>query len=444
MNTYKNISFLMICFLAGFVIDPVEAQDSLSLEQAFEIALNNNYDLQVSRNSNEQLKNLATKGNAGLLPSLQANGNFSYSNNSVLVEFAPQSMTPEIRQSGAATWVLAGSLDLNYTIFNGFSGMRNYQRLRLNAERGDEQTRQAIEGVLINVARSYYALAQLSLALDLSRQNLQISYERLERAENKNEFGVANKLEVLNAQVDINTDSVSVINAEINLENAKRDFNQLLGRAIEVDYEVSRQMSGGMNLSREEILKSAEANNIDLILARSNKNLAVLDKKINESSRMPRLNASASYGYNRTDNEFGFTVLNRTNGLTLGLNLVFDIYGGGQKNTQIQNAKIAVNNADVQYNSVLSQIKRDVINAYRLYESNRFILQVEEQSVVTARANFDRTKEQFGFGQINNTQFREAQLNLLNAQNRLNNAAYNLKISEIELIKLKGDVLNQE
>ncbi|MEM1406789.1 MAG: TolC family protein, partial [Bacteroidota bacterium] len=59
------------------------------------------------------------------------------------------------------------------------------------------------------------------------------------------------------------------------------------------------------------------------------------------------------------------------------------------------------------------------------------------------QANFERTKRQYGLGQINAIDFRQAQVNLINAKNNRDRAKYDLKISEINLKQLAGLLLEK-
>ncbi len=68
---------------------------------------------------------------------------------------------------------------------------------------------------------------------------------------------------------------------------------------------------------------------------------------------------------------------------------------------------------------------------------------MEQTSVETAKINFELTQEKYKLGQVLNTEFRQAQLNLLMTENSLNNSKYNAKLAELEIIKLSGILLNK-
>jgi len=83
-------------------------------------------------------------------------------------------------------------------------------------------------------------------------------------------------------------------------------------------------------------------------------------------------------------------------------------------------------------------LRRDVLNTYANYQNNLFLLEKEEDNLTTAQLNFERSQTALRLGQINATQFREAQINLIRAQRSINNLYYQAKLSEVQLYRLSG------
>jgi len=90
----------------------------------------------------------------------------------------------------------------------------------------------------------------------------------------------------------------------------------------------------------------------------------------------------------------------------------------------------------------VNELERTIANALEIYNNALFILKAEEKNVETNKRNFSRTEEQFKLGQITTIEFRQAQINLLNAQSNLNQAKYDAKNAELKLLQLTGDLLN--
>ncbi|MCB0374233.1 MAG: TolC family protein, partial [Muricauda sp.] len=73
-----------------------------------------------------------------------------------------------------------------------------------------------------------------------------------------------------------------------------------------------------------------------------------------------------------------------------------------------------------------------------------FVLQTQEKNVQTNTNNFNRTEEQFKLGQVTSIEFRQAQLNLINAINAKNAAKYDAKLAELQLLQLSGQLLDAQ
>jgi len=108
----------------------------------------------------------------------------------------------------------------------------------------------------------------------------------------------------------------------------------------------------------------------------------------------------------------------------------------------MQNAVINLSNQKLQIDQLRQQIERDIINAWSNYQNSLFVLQVEENAVQTNKENFVRTEEQINIGRLTSIEFRQAQLNFLNAQTSFNNAKFDTKLREIQLLQLVGKLID--
>jgi len=87
---------------------------------------------------------------------------------------------------------------------------------------------------------------------------------------------------------------------------------------------------------------------------------------------------------------------------------------------------------------------RDIANARGNYENALDIYRMQEQNVITNQDNFNRSEERFKLGQITSIEFRQAQVNLLNAVTTENLAKYDAKLAEYQLLQLAGQLMNTQ
>ena len=194
----------------------------LTLDEAIRQALENNYNIIVARNDETVAGNNVFIGNAGFLPRLNLVGNYQRSVNDVYIEFiqgGPEPMAP-IDRENAQSSQLNGAVELSYTLFDGLSRIYNYSRLQELQRVANAQTQQTVENTLFQVVSTFLEVARLQEEVDINEEAVAISVEREQRAQSQYLYGGSTKLDVLNAQVDLNTDSVTL--SQTKLDYAQR------------------------------------------------------------------------------------------------------------------------------------------------------------------------------------------------------------------------------
>ena len=430
----KILIVLLFCFSYGF------AQEKLTKEEVVNLALEHNYGILLAKNSVEVSKNNASIYNSGYLPRATVSSGVNYSNNDS--EFTLQDGSKS-EVNGAESKSYNASIGLNYTLFDGMGRSYNYEKLKESYNLSKLEAQTVIENSLLQVFTIYYEVARLTEDNANINESLIISKQRLKRAQYRFEYGQNTKLQVLNAEVDVNNDSIRFINSKRLLANSKRDLNLLLGRNVTTDFLIDTDVTFDLSFDFDTTLNKAKTYNVEIQKANKNLELSKLDIKINQASLFPKLILNSSYGFNKSDNDNTFNYAEQlSKGINAGVSLSWNIFDGGSTKTRVQNAKIFADNVSIQNEQVLNELERNVANSLETYNNSLFVLNSEEKNVETNQRNFERTEEQFKLGQITTIEFRQAQINLLNAKSNLNNAKYDAKNAELKLLQLTGELIN--
>ena len=416
----------------------------LTLDEAIRQALENNYNIIIARNDETVAGNNVFIGNAGFLPRLNLVGNYQRSVNDVYIEFiqgGPEPMAP-IDRENAQSMQLNGAVELSYTLFDGLSRIYNYSRLQELQRVADAQTQQTVESTLFQVVSTFLEVARLQREVDINEEAVAISVEREQRAQSQYLYGGSTKLDVLNAQVDLNTDSVTLSQTKLDYANAQRNLNVLLGRPPSDSFQPIDNFDVNRQLSLDQLLEQTQQNNAALQLADYSVSTARLDEKIANARYFPSFNLSGSYNYLRQENDASFLRLQEQLGFTGGVSLNYTLFDASVRSTQAQNATIALESQEQSLSQTRLEVRRDLLNAYATYENSLYLLKQEQQSLKTAQLNFERSETAFRLGQINATALRTAQLNLIRARQRLNNLYYQAKQAEARLYQIAGTLRN--
>ncbi|MDO6601087.1 TolC family protein [Arenibacter palladensis] len=449
--------YIIAGLLIGFC-GVVSAQERLlSKDAAVSLTLENNFGIKVAKNQVAIADNNAGILNSGYLPTLTGTAGATYNELNSNTEYPGQfesngSPRPDLEINDAESQSYNAALSLNYTLFDGMGRLYNFKRLKEQYQLSELQARETIENTILQLFSVYYEIARLTENENVLRQALEISKERIKRAEYSFEYGQNTKLDILNAQVDVTNDSISLMNVQQNLANAKRDLNVVLNQNLNETFVVDTLVSFIPKLQLEDYIAQSKENNVAILQTERNMAINEYDIKVNRSGYLPTVGLSGSYGWNL--NQSAATSFlpgqiipgsNRNSlNFALGASLSWNLFDGGGTTVRVKNAKIAYENQEIFKEQVIMEVDRDILNALGIYENRLQIFQIQEQNVVTNQNNFERSKEQFQLGRITSIEFRQAQINLLNAQTNKNLAKYDAKLAELQLLQLTGQLLSVE
>jgi len=427
---------LVVIYHSGF------SQDTLTKDSAVIFALENNYGIKVANNNVLRAKNNSSIYNSNYLPKVSANAGANYNNSNYDTEFQDGGSST---RDNALYNAYNASLAINYTLFDGFGRSYNYKILKETHKLSQLEARQIIENTLLQLFIGYYEVARLTEDELNLITFIEISENRLLRAKYNYDYGQKTKLDVLNAEVDLNIDKIKHRNIKKLLANSRHNLNFVLGRDVNIPFVVDTSITYTPALILEDLISRTKNDNVYLLQANKNIEISNFQIKVNKSGWLPTVGISGSYGYNKLMNDASFSIANSTvDGFSAGVNLSWNIFDGGLTKTRVQNARISVENSQILKEQTEQNLERDVRNAWEAYQNALFVLEAEGKNVETNKRNFSRSEEQYKLGQITSIDFRLAQINLLNAATNLNRAKFDTKIAELVLLQVSGQLLNAE
>lgn len=441
-----------IALLFFGIFTSIQSQENLSKEEALAIALEQNFGILISRNTTEIEKNNSSLLNSGYLPSVALSSGGNYTGSDAEIAFPEQvddqgNPIPNRVFEDQETQRFNAGINVNYTLFDGLGRKYTYKRLKEQYALSELQLRETIEFTILQLFEVYFNIAQLTESNAILQDNLAVSQERQKRAEYAFIHGQGNKLAVLNAQVDVTNDSINLIQTKQQLDNAKRDLNLLLNQPMEQAYSVDLSVNFVPEIQIESWLETAAENNVVLLKQERNYQINAYDIKIRQSGYLPTLGLVGSYGWNLNKSPasaFFPGTNNTTYSVGIGASLSWNLFDSGRTLTQVKNAKIALENQKIQEEETLLTFERNLRNAQQNYQNAVNIYTIQNKQVETGKYNFDRSQAQYKLGSITAIEFRQAQINLRNAQVQRAAAKYQAKLAELNLIQLSGQLLNVE
>ncbi|MDR1170687.1 MAG: TolC family protein [Prevotellaceae bacterium] len=434
----KLIKTVFVIFIYCVSFTALHTQDIASLGECLKIALENNYSLQIVKNEGEIAANDYTKGNAGLLPTVEASAGYSGSiGGNSITGFSDNTVKTggQFANSGST------GVNASWNIFSGYKAQARYAQLRELKEISDLNTQFEIENLIANVAAEYYYLIQQ----ERHRNNLQfilsISKERVRIAAINRELGSQSKLELLQAQVDFNSDSSALVRQKQQILASEIRLKTLMGALKHAHIMPDVSVLLLPELVYPNLLEKTLSENTRLQIAAKQTNLSEYDLKIIRANSYPYLRLTSGYNYSFDFYNKGATKKSSTRGLDYGLTFGVPIFDGGNRRREIKSAQIALKNRELALLEAQLDVEAKLQEIYGSYSNYLVLVVMERQNLKTAHENYEAAARRYRLGELAGIDMREAQNSLQDAEKRLLDVEYSAKVDEISLMMLSGNIM---
>lgn len=430
---------LLLSFLISGISLSLSSQVVYNLTDCIRIALERNFSILISRNSEKIARNNYTLGNAGYLPSVDLTGRHSGTINNTNQNYADGSSN---ESKGIHNTSSSALINADITIFNGFSVQTNYKKLNELKQIGELNTRMSVENLLADLISGYYDYVQQIEILNNIKYALSLSKERLRIDEDRYLLGSSSKLQVLQSRVYLNADSSRLSRQNEIVRSSRIRLNELMAvdnLAMEfVTTDTSITINPG--LIYESLLTDALNQNTSLLIASKNMVISEYDYKLVRSRSFPYLNATSGYNFSYNNYSSG-TMQNQSNrGLSYGLTMGVNIFDGLNQRRNLRNLSIEMTNRELKYKEIEQGVRADLISIYNAYGNYLRLVNLEQQNLQTAAENLEIAMERYKLGSLSGIDLREVQKSLLDARERLILVEYQAKLAEVSLMLISGNI----
>ena len=430
MNFNIKTYFLLIALTLPFL---GKAQQHFTLRNAIDTALRNNFDIQLAKNYVEIARINNSYGVAGGLPNISANAGDNGSLSSITQKYGDG--TPESNISNKGENAINAGVSAGIVLFNGFKITATKERLSRLQNLSEIQLDQQIQNIIADIMVTYYDIIRQENYLKIIRNSLDVSNQKLDIVNVKKNVGMADAVEILQAQTDVNSAEQLLELQKLVIEQNKADLLLLISAKKQMQFSVEDSIIIDKSLQLDSIVNYLNRNTQYL----SAEQKILIDEQIVKevsSQRYPSIKFNAGYDYFQANFNKGTMTMNQNYGPTAGINMQIPIFNGNIYKTQKDVAKINVTNSKLEKESLLYSLTTQATKTYRSYYTT--LQQIESQ-----RKNFEMTKQlvdivlqQFHVSQATILDVKAAQTSFENAAYLLVNLLYSAKVSEIELKQL--------
>jgi outer membrane protein TolC len=420
-------------FLSGLIY----GQEALDLRQAITVALEQNFGIQVAQLQQEAVAMEVYKSNVGMGPVIDLNASFRSTGNNVNQTFTDgrvinrwgRAFNPNVNAS------------LSMTLYDGGRMQAAYERLGLLSQFSTLEGRIIIQATVSDVMLTYYDILRSQEQVNFLNIIIEYYEERLKITEERWNVGRGSKIDFLQSQTELNAQLSQLAAAENNLQNFKIRLNGILNRPPEEDFTPVEIENIPSNYALEELRTLALEKNKDLLLLQKALQIGEKTEEELQAAFKPEIFLDAGVGYNYNNTNAGFLLSNRSVFGNVGVSARYNLYDGGNRNKRIEIARLNNKIISTQQESLENQIINDLTQAYNQYVADQSLVVFEEQNTAIAEENLSISLEKFRLGASSILELNEAQRAYVTALDRLVSGQYNVRISELELLRLCGQLV---
>lgn len=412
------------------------SQQDYTLERLIGEMLESNYGIKILKNEVVVAANNNNIGAAGYLPTIQVNADHYRSAYNTKQAFFSGAVNEANSAKSSST---SASAMLNWTFFDGFKMFAIDKRLDLQEDLSTMNLTAEMEMKIYQASVQFYTLLQLQELRTIYQKSLEISNARYEQQLLKERLGSASEVQLIQARLDLFSDSSSYLKNENLIENTVAGINYLLGR----DQSESIVAQGSlvqMETLEWELLKARAIDQNTSILINKAK-IAIRDQERKEirSNYFPQLNFYAQYVFNLSENQVGILNSNRSYGPGFGVSLTWNILNDLSTFSGMKNAKLSTENATLQLADQEMYIAAELKKSFDNYLWTVRNLALEQQNIDQAGLNFEIAQKAYNSGAITDLELREFQFSIIQSNLRYFQAQLEQKIAEMNLRLTSGD-----
>ena len=411
-----------------------------TLQDCITMGLEQNYNLQITRNQEQMAHNNATLANAGALPTLDASLGLNPSYHTL--ERSVARATDEVTENhNVLDYTTSAAATLNWTLFDGFKIQTNYRQLKVLEAQGETATRMAMEDLIADIASEYYNYIQQIIRREHYRYSLALSRERLRIAELNYQTGRFSGLDYHMARVDFHSDSSAYVRQREAVHATRIRLNKLMANP-ELDQRISVPDSTIQvrdDLMLEALWQQTLDANARLLNAAQNTQLAELDLKKVLSRNYPYLRLNTQFSYSDNNYDISATRERETMGFTGGLTMGINLWDGNRRRER-RNAELSIQNRQLQRQQLELDLHASLQTFWLAYRNNLDLLELQKQNLEIATTNLEIAMDRYKLGNLSGFDMRQVQKNLLDAEERVLQVEYDAKMCEISLLQISGNI----
>jgi outer membrane protein len=411
---------------------------TLTIEQAIQVALENNYQLKQADNNMNLADTRVRSAQANFLPSLSAG--FSGSRN-VGRQFVQEDLSFEDR----TTYGMSGSINANVTIFDGFNNIATLRQSQADKASQELSVERMRESIIFDTASRYLQVVLNQELLKIAESSLEASQGQLEQIAAEVEVGRRPTVDQYNQEAIVASDELTVIQRENALEASKARLVRIMQDDSITDVQTSMPAPEDLalmpvDLDLQDLIQDALQTRSDLRAQEYSIESNSQGYRIARGQHLPTITASAGINGSYSDQlrdqitgekvSFGDQFFDQNVRRSLGFSVSIPIFNRWNTRTNIESARVQLRNSEREMDNVRFQVTEEVRQAYNDDMSIVKELESSEKALIAAERAYETEQQRYEVGSSTLIELNQANANYVQAQSNRMQAVYNFIFQE--------------
>lgn len=437
--------FLMMLCVGLASLGVAEAQVQLTLNEAIEIALNDNPTVKVADLEIERYDYVYKQAASSLYPQIDASGQYA-------LAIRRQEMTEGFSFGGKNTFNVSGNISLPLFVPSVY---RQMKMTRTQMATAVESARANRIDLIAAVRSAYYNVLLAEQSLTVLNEAIATTQRVVDNTKDLYDNGLASEYDYLTAQVQLSNLKPQVMQAETAIDITKLQLKMYLSLPEDLDIEVS----GTLDDFRTEVLLGEDystdiAENTTLKTLDLQRELLEHQEKMIQTTRMPSLVAFGSISYigqERIDlsglmGGMGSRASSAANEskfwwqypISVGAQISIPIFSGLKKTNQLREVRNQMAQLELQRDYAEQGIRLQVQASINTLLTARETMLANELTVEQAEKAYDISLTRYNAGAGTIIELNSAQLSLTQAQLSYSQSIYDYLAAHAEYEKSLG------
>ncbi|HOO43290.1 MAG TPA: TolC family protein [Bacteroidales bacterium] len=441
---YRPFYLLLLVLLLPLSL---KGQQAWSLEECIRYAWENNLTIKQQELGVVQTENTLFQSKMAFGPSVSAriNENVNWGQS---VDLSTLTILNHVRSSNTGMGIYA-DMDL----FTGLQKFNTVKQEKAKLSIAIQEVQKLRNEISIEITRSYLNVLLAGEILDAARQSRESVAEQTARTRKLVDAGSQPLSALLEVESQLATEELQVVEAQNNMRTYYLVLKQLLDLPTDTEFSIVTPQIGDLHemeaVSVDELFYASQElpqiKKTEFTLEQRQHELAIA-----QGGRYPRLSLSLGYssfysdanrkkgddtpeeenGSGSIDDLLGgssagfWDQMKNNNNPSIGLSLTIPIFNKWQVNTNVKNANLGVEMAELEMKNAQQLLMKEVQQAANDATSTYLRVQATERNVKAMAESFRYVQQKFDIGMLNGTDYIVSKTNLFKAESNYLQAKY--------------------